>query len=92
MNQLSRYRKTLAALVGGVLAWAQTAYVPDGHVDRAEWYGLAVVLAMAAGVYGIANDAPKGQAADPLESVRDVRPAEAVAPPQPGDYAPNEPA
>ena len=47
---LAGYRKAIVALVGSVLGWVGLAYVPDGHVDRLEWYGLAVVLATAAGV------------------------------------------
>lgn len=58
IRRLARYRKSIAATVGGVLGWAGTAYVPDGHVDRAEWYGLAVVLATALGVYGVENARP----------------------------------
>lgn len=52
---IAHCRKTVVATVGGILAWAQVAYVPDGHIDRAEWYGLAVTLATALGVYGISN-------------------------------------
>ena len=52
---ISHYRKTIVALLGGVLAWAQVAYVPDGHLDRGEYYGLAVALATALGVYGVSN-------------------------------------
>ena len=52
---LAKYRKTLVALVGTVLTWAGVAYVPDGNVDRWEWYGLAVALATAAGVYAVPN-------------------------------------
>ena len=53
--KLATYRKTIVALVGGVLAWGQVAYVPDGSLSRDEWYGLAVALATALGVYGITN-------------------------------------
>ena len=52
---IAHYRKTVVALLGGVLAWAQVAYVPDGHIDRGEYYGLAVALATALGVYGVTN-------------------------------------
>ena len=52
---IAAHRKTIIATVGGVLSWAQVSYVPDGHIDRGELYGLAVTLATAAGVYGVAN-------------------------------------
>lgn len=53
---LARYRKTLAALVGVLLTWFGSAYVPDGHIDRVEWLGLAVALATVLGVYGVTNE------------------------------------
>ena len=52
---LAEYRKTFVAAVGAVLTWAGVAYVPDGHVDRFEWYALALALATAAGVYVAPN-------------------------------------
>ena len=52
---LAEYRKTVVAAVGAVLTWAGVAYVPDGHVDRFEWYALALALATAAGVYVAPN-------------------------------------
>ena len=55
---IAAHRKTIIATAGGVLAWAQVAYVPDGSIDRTEWYGLAVTLATALGVYGVANRQP----------------------------------
>ena len=53
--KIAHCRKSVVALVGGLLSWAQVAYVPDGHVDRPEWYGLVVVFAVALGVYGVPN-------------------------------------
>ena len=55
MNKLGQYRKSIAALIGSILTWAGAAYIPTGHVDRAEWYVLAVALASAAGVYSVSN-------------------------------------
>ena len=53
LTRFTSHRHTLVALIGGLLAWAQVSYVPDGSIDRAEWYGLAVTLATALGVYGV---------------------------------------
>ena len=61
---IARYRKTIVAVTGGILAWAQVAYVPDGHIDRGEDYGLAVALATALGVYGVTNRRVSTAAAD----------------------------
>lgn len=59
MSAFGEYRKTLVAIVGGTLAWAQLAIVPDGHVSRSEWYGLCAELAAAFGVYAVSNDLPQ---------------------------------
>jgi hypothetical protein len=56
-NSLGHYAKTIAAFVGTSLTWAGVAYVPDGHVNRGEWFALLVALATTAGVYGITNQA-----------------------------------
>ena len=53
---LAAYRKTVTAFIGTLLTWAGVAYVPDGHIDRGEWFALALALATAAGVYGVSND------------------------------------
>ena len=79
---LGTYRKTIIATVGGVLAWAQIAYVPDGSIDRPEWYGLAVTLATALGVYGVANrqDTPAMVVDAPVaDAYPEPTPAEPVA-------------
>lgn len=55
MISIAPYRKTVASIIGSVLTWVGTAYVPDGHVDRYEWYALAVALAGVVGVYAVAN-------------------------------------
>ena len=52
---LSRYAKSITALVGVGITWAGVSVVPDGHVDRFEWYALVVAFATTAGVYGIPN-------------------------------------
>ena len=53
---LASYRKAVATLIGTVLTWAQVAYVPDGHIDRGEWFGLALALATIVGVIGVSNE------------------------------------
>ena len=78
---LGTYRKTIVATVGGVLAWGQVAYVPDGNVDRPEWYGLAVTLATALGVYGIANRQ------DTTSQIVDAPVADAYPEPMPAEPA-----
>jgi hypothetical protein len=55
---LSAYRKTVASVVGTFLTWAGVAYVPDGHVDRVEWFALAVAAATSLGVYAVTNYTP----------------------------------
>lgn len=52
---IARYRKAIATAIGTILTWAEVAYVPDGNVDRLEWYGLAIALATVAGVIGVPN-------------------------------------
>jgi hypothetical protein len=52
---IARYAKTITAFIGTTLTWAGVAYVPDGHVDRPEWFALAVAVATTAGVYGVTN-------------------------------------
>ena len=58
---MAKYRKTIAALVTGVIGWA-TAVVQSGPsaVSATEWIMLAVAVATAAGVYAIPNaEAPR---------------------------------
>ena len=58
MTGLAAYRKTIVTMVGSVLTWAGVAYVPDGHIDRPEWYALCLALATVLGVYAVTNDGP----------------------------------
>lgn len=53
--KLARYSKTITALVGAVIAWVGTCWVPDADVTRPEWYALLVAIAVAAGVYAVPN-------------------------------------
>jgi NhaP-type Na+/H+ or K+/H+ antiporter len=56
LTRFAPYRKTIAAIVGTVITWLAVAYVPDGHITRAEWYGLIIAIAAALGVYVAPND------------------------------------
>lgn len=54
---MNRYRKSITALVTGVLSWVGVviASTPN-EVTSAEWLGLGLALAVAAGVYQIPNN------------------------------------
>jgi len=56
-KNLSPYRKTVAAVVIGLIGWA-TAVVTSNpaHITAGEWIGLATVVAQALGVYQITNE------------------------------------
>jgi hypothetical protein len=80
---LAAYRKTVASVVGTFLTWAGVAYIPDGRVDRAEWFALAVAAATSLGVYAVTNTpkvAPVVVAPTPAP-VKFVAPAPAPATP-----------
>lgn len=65
---MSRYVKTIAALLGAVGTWGTTA-AQDG-ISQAEYFGLLVALATALGVYAFPNTNPDGPA-DPNVSETD---------------------
>jgi hypothetical protein len=54
---MNAYRKTIAAIVTGLIGWATAVIVsaPEA-ITAAEWIGLATVLAVALGVYGVPNE------------------------------------
>ena len=53
---LAPYRKTIAAVVTGLIGWATAVVVsPAAAVSAAEWIGLATVLATTVGVYQVPN-------------------------------------
>lgn len=55
---LGVYGKTITALVTGVIGWcAEVASLPGGftHITAALWVQLATVVAIAIGVYSVAN-------------------------------------
>jgi hypothetical protein len=50
------YRKTVSAVVTGLIGWATVVVVSDpSPISAAEWIALATVLATALGVYTIRN-------------------------------------
>lgn len=54
---LAPYRKTVTALVTGILGWVAVVIASDSTaITSGEWYMLAVVIATALGVYQIANE------------------------------------
>ena len=58
---LAPYSKTVASFIGTTLLWAGVAYVPDGTVDRAEWYALALKVAADVAVFGVTNGPAKAK-------------------------------
>ena len=53
MNELSKYNKTLVAIVGAGLTWAIATYAGDPEVSK--WLSLVSALLTAAGVYQVRN-------------------------------------
>lgn len=57
MNNLPAYRKTITALVVGLLGWGTVVVTsPASPVSASEWLALGVALATALGVYTIPNE------------------------------------
>lgn len=53
---LSIYRKTVTALVVGLLGWGTVVVTsPQASISASEWLGLGVALATALGVYSVPN-------------------------------------
>ncbi len=56
---LGKYSKTIAALVTGVIGWGlEVVNSKSAAITSSEWIGLAIVVAVALGVYAIPNAAP----------------------------------
>lgn len=56
MSALSRYRKTIAAVVGAGIGWATAVVASDpGPITASEWIMGATGLAVALGVYVLPN-------------------------------------
>lgn len=67
----NRYRKSIAALVGAVATWGLAASA-DGAYDQAEWWALVAAVGTVVAVWGIPNDPPPGEPADPNSSERET--------------------
>ena len=67
---MSRYYKTIAALLGAVGTWL-TSVLADGQIRPDEWGGLFVALGTVAAVWGVPNSPPEGEPADLDVSERD---------------------
>lgn len=53
---MGQYRKTVTALVTGLIGWFSAVVASDGPtVTSTEWIMLATIVATALGVYGVAN-------------------------------------
>lgn len=71
---LPAYRKTLTALVTGVIGWAGAVTVSaPARITAAEWIVLATVLATALGVFGMPNEdnKPRGMLPDEVQALLD---------------------
>ena len=64
---MSRYTKTIVALLGALATWGITA-AEDGVYTQVEWWGALLALVTAAGVYAFPNTPPTGEAPDPAIS------------------------
>jgi hypothetical protein len=59
---MSRYAKTVAAILGAIGTWGMTAYTTGSEITGDEWFGLLVALGTAAAVFGVPNKPPAGEA------------------------------
>jgi len=66
LSGLSRYRKTVVGLLLATATWAVATFPANSQVQT--YGGLVLALATAAGVYGVSNVPPVGEAADPAMS------------------------
>ena len=53
MQELTKYRKTIVAIVGAALTWAISTYASDPDVSK--WLSLVTAVLTAAGVYQVTN-------------------------------------
>lgn len=66
---MSRYVKTICAVLGGISTWGITA-AADNAITQVELFGLLGVLSTCLAVYAFPNTPPDGEA-DPNISERD---------------------
>ncbi len=53
---LAKYRKTVTAVVTGVILWFGTVIASEAAtISQSEWLGLATILVVALGVYAAPN-------------------------------------
>lgn len=64
---MTRYTKTLVALLGALATWGLTAS-EDGVYSQPELWGALLALVTAAGVYAAPNRPPAGEPSDPAIS------------------------
>jgi hypothetical protein len=67
---MTRYAKTVVAVIGAISVWGVTACAADG-VSMAEWFGLLGAVATSLGVYLLPNTPPTGQPSNPNISEQD---------------------
>ena len=65
----NRYRKSISSLIATVAGWGLAASA-DSVYTAQEWWGLAILLGGVVAVWGLPNDPPAGQPADPAVSER----------------------
>lgn len=53
MSNLTKYNKTVVAVVGAALTWAIATYAGDAEVSK--WLSLVTAVLTAAGVYQVTN-------------------------------------
>ena len=54
---LSAYRKTITAVITGLIGWATVVVVSEQtKISASEWIALATVVATALGVYTVSNE------------------------------------
>jgi hypothetical protein len=57
MEALNPYKKTVAAIVIGVIGWATAVVTSDrATISAGEWIMLATAIATALGVYSVTNE------------------------------------
>ena len=69
---MTRYAKSLAALLGAIGTWGVTA-AEDGAISLGEWFGVLIALSTALAVFALPNRPPGGEPHDPAVSEQDPR-------------------